>query len=49
MAYVKHTVEPREDLLGHLRHCAVVVQYGLLQHRGQGRADSRITTSCNTA
>ena len=37
MAYVKHAVEPREDLLGHLRHCAAACRrYGRLQHAGRG-------------
>ena len=34
MAYVKHAVEPREDLLGHLGHIAVVERKWLTVSRG---------------
>lgn len=41
MAYMENAVEPREDLLGHLRHCVACWQYGRSQHRGQNGVNSR--------
>ena len=46
MAYMEHAVEPREDLLGHLRHCAACWRYGRLQHKGQG--GDEVANACNT-